>query len=106
MVTVVVTVAGGRVVHGVHHHRVIVRLAAWGQRENVAFVVLGQVIRRTILELELERRSRRGRESCVPSYVVHILGEVSRQFVSEAGGENLVCVSRIREGNENFPFVC
>jgi len=56
MVAVVVAVAGGPVVHGIDHHGVIIRLAAGGHRENVPFIVLGQVIRRPVLELELKRQ--------------------------------------------------
>lgn len=102
VVAVVVAIAGGRVMHRVDHHRVVVRLAASGQRENLAFV-LGQVIRCTILELELKRRSG-GRESDMPSHIVYILGEAGRQYMSEASGENLVRMSRIRERDEGLPL--
>ena len=43
--------------HRIDHHRVVVRLTTLG-REHLAIFV-GQVVRRSILELELQRRSDR-----------------------------------------------
>jgi hypothetical protein len=104
VVPVVVAVASGCVMHRIDHHGVVVRLAASRQRENVTLIVLGQVIRRSVLELELKRRSS-GCEGHIPGDVVYVLGEAAGQNVSKARGKNLIRLGGIGKRNGGLPLI-